>query len=419
MATGLVTTIADFATTLASGVAIGATTATLTSATDSDGVALPTGTYGFTIDRKNSAKEYIECTLTSTALTAIKTVARGTGVATSGFARAHRKGAEVIISDFVAIKRVGDVLDTGYAGATTPTTDYQLATKKYVDDTAIAGGSNATTTTQGFVELGTQAEVDAGTATGATGASLVATPALIRAKAYHDYAVDSVGSDAYAITITPAITAYAAGQVFTFKAGTANTGASTLAVSGLAAKSIKKNVSSDLVTGDILQNQIITVVYDGTNMQLINKTIVNAATELTGVLPVANGGTGTAIMLKAGVTTRTISTASGAQTIAHGLGATPSVVYLYATVNKDQPGPSMASSRGIYNAIASTTNTIWEESILGTSTSGTTGQDTTNGIYIDGEQVATVSVDGTNITLTWTKSGTSTGTDINILWEAR
>lgn len=84
------------------------------------------------------------------------------------------------------------------------------------------------------------------------------------------YAVDSVGTDAYAITPSPAITAYVAGQQFTFKAGTANTGSATLNVSALGAKTIKKNVSTDLATGDILVNQIVTVVYDGTNMQVIS-----------------------------------------------------------------------------------------------------------------------------------------------------
>ncbi len=82
------------------------------------------------------------------------------------------------------------------------------------------------------------------------------------------YAVDSVGTDAYAITPSPAITAYAAGQEFTFKAGTANTGAATLNVNGLGAKTIKKSVTTDLSTGDILANQIVEVVYDGTNMQM-------------------------------------------------------------------------------------------------------------------------------------------------------
>jgi hypothetical protein len=75
----------------------------------------------------------------------------------------------------------------------------------------------------------------------------------------------------------------------------------------------------------------------------------------------------------------------------------------------------MAHSYGIYDG--TNTNTIWDESYLGTSTTGSTGADTTNGIHIKGEQVAVVTFDSTNIILTWTKSGTSTGTDINILWE--
>jgi len=143
--------------------------------------------------------------------------------------------------------------------------------KDYIDGIAIAGVPDASLTAKGIVEIATQAEVDSGDDTGSTTAPTVVSPSTIRAKAYHDYAVDSVGTDSYAITITPAITAYAAGQVFTFKAGTANTGACTLAVSGLVAKDIKKNVSEALVTGDILANQIVTVCYDGTNMQVISE----------------------------------------------------------------------------------------------------------------------------------------------------
>lgn len=82
------------------------------------------------------------------------------------------------------------------------------------------------------------------------------------------FAVDSVGSDSYAVTLAPAITAYNAGLVVNFQAGTANTGAATLNVNGLGAKTIKKKYNSDLETGDILANQIITVIYDGTNFQL-------------------------------------------------------------------------------------------------------------------------------------------------------
>lgn len=143
--------------------------------------------------------------------------------------------------------------------------------KEYIDGIAIAGSPDASDTTKGIIEMATQAETDAGTQSGGTGARLVVDPSRVRAKAYHDYAADAGGTDAYAITITPAITAYAAGQIFTFKANTANTGPATLNVSALGAKNIKKNYNEDLITGDIVANQIVTVIYDGTNMQVLSK----------------------------------------------------------------------------------------------------------------------------------------------------
>ncbi len=87
------------------------------------------------------------------------------------------------------------------------------------------------------------------------------------------YAVDSVGTDSYAITLTPAPGSYVDGMTVTFKAGTANTGAATLNVNALGAKTIYKYKSYDLVTGDIVANQDITVIYDGTNFQLQTPTV--------------------------------------------------------------------------------------------------------------------------------------------------
>jgi hypothetical protein len=159
----LVKTIADFSTTLTSKTAVAATTATLTSGLDADGIQLPTGTYGFTVDRGNSSKEYFTATLTGSDLTAIKTVTRGTGLGTSGLVRAHRKGAEVIISDHVALKRMMNVLDgttdldsatvLKYDGTATISNSNALATKKYVDDTASAGAPLATAAIKGIVKM--------------------------------------------------------------------------------------------------------------------------------------------------------------------------------------------------------------------------------------------------------------------------
>lgn len=96
------------------------------------------------------------------------------------------------------------------------------------------------------------------------------------------YAADAGSTDAYAITLSPAITAYANGQMFLWKANTANTGACTLAVNGLAATNIKKQVDGALValaTGDIIANQKCIGLYDADNsaVVLINPSIVSLA----------------------------------------------------------------------------------------------------------------------------------------------
>jgi hypothetical protein len=64
--------------------------------------------------------------------------------------------------------------------------------------------------------------------------------------------------------------AYVEGQEFAFKAANANTGASTLDVNGLGAKSIKKNGTDDLVSGDIKAGQMVVVRYDGVNFQFVS-----------------------------------------------------------------------------------------------------------------------------------------------------
>lgn len=91
------------------------------------------------------------------------------------------------------------------------------------------------------------------------------------------YGATSTGTDAYAITVTPAILAYAAGQAFYVKADVANTGAATLAVNGLSAITILKQHDQALVTGDIEAGQIFEVVYDGTNFQMMSMPSTNYA----------------------------------------------------------------------------------------------------------------------------------------------
>lgn len=81
------------------------------------------------------------------------------------------------------------------------------------------------------------------------------------------YALDTGTANAYAVTLSPAPT-IAAGSVVVFKAANVNTGASTLAVNGGSAKSLKKQGSVALAAGDIAASQIVTAVYDGTTWQV-------------------------------------------------------------------------------------------------------------------------------------------------------
>ncbi len=85
-----------------------------------------------------------------------------------------------------------------------------------------------------------------------------------------DYAADTGSANAYAISLSPALTAHVTGMPITFMAANSNTGASTININGLGAVAIKKNVSTDLAAGNIAAGQLVTVIYDGTNYQLVN-----------------------------------------------------------------------------------------------------------------------------------------------------
>jgi hypothetical protein len=79
--------------------------------------------------------------------------------------------------------------------------------------------------------------------------------------------------------LTPAITAYAAGQRITFKAAAASTTASTLNVNTLGTKALKKRNDQDIAAGDIEVGSIVTAVYDGTSFQVTSQLASdNAAT---------------------------------------------------------------------------------------------------------------------------------------------
>lgn len=254
--------------------------------------------------------------------------------------------------------------------------------------------ADASTTVKGVVEIPTTAEVQARTTTGGTGAKLVVTPDTLTTVQTYDYAASSGGTDTYAITVTPAPSAYTTGQVFRFKADVANTGACTLNVNSLGAKTIKKNVSSDLLDNDIVANQIVTVVYDGTNFQLT---------------------TNTPAKYDSGTTTKNAADASTTQTISHVLGATIKKVRIKAISVGSAGGEILFTAETTYNGTTQSSISNYRDSGVGAIADNNFRLNTANatGAY----QTGVVTYDSTNISIAWTKTGGATGT-YQILWEA-
>lgn len=91
---------------------------------------------------------------------------------------------------------------------------------------------------------------------------------LINSKMSRGELVVASGTNNYTVTANSSLT-YTQNFTVLVKFTNANTGSSTLNVNGLGAKAIKKSVTSNLASGDILANQIFLLVYDGTNFQLV------------------------------------------------------------------------------------------------------------------------------------------------------
>ena len=77
---------------------------------------------------------------------------------------------------------------------------------------------------------------------------------------------------------TPALAAYATGAQFSFVAQNTNTGAVTLDIDTLGAKSVTKYGTTALAAGDLVAGSIALIEYDGTRFQLINPVPSNKLT---------------------------------------------------------------------------------------------------------------------------------------------
>lgn len=85
------------------------------------------------------------------------------------------------------------------------------------------------------------------------------------------YLTSITGTDTLTATAPVLMSAYATGQVFHFLAAGTNTGAVTININGIGAKSIKTQEGADLSAGDLTSGLAVQIIYDGTNFQYSNK----------------------------------------------------------------------------------------------------------------------------------------------------
>ena len=286
-----------------SGVSVGANSMTLSSFNGIDGTPLTManfGTTGFGTVQPGSRDQEEQIVFTGVVQN-LNGTATLTGVSsvlfvspytqTANFQKSHPGGATFIISntsgfyDTFANKNddetiVGSWTFPGTTGTGRPknvvdadaTLDTELITHGELARAVITGAVAASETVPGISMEATQADVDAKTAFRnylGNPYRLFLDPAKMRSTKYNDYVADTGAANVYAIAPSPTNTAYSAGQQFTFKAANTNTGTSTLNVNGIGAVTIKVD-SNILSAGDIQAGQIYSVVYDGTDFQLVS-----------------------------------------------------------------------------------------------------------------------------------------------------
>ena len=140
--------------------------------------------------------------------------------------------------------------------------------------------------------------------------------------------ISITGTDTITGTVSPTLTAYVAGQAFSFVVAATNTGAVTLNINSLGAIAVTRTGAVALVAGDMVAGQVAVVEYDGTRFQLLNG---NSYTDLkvSGTLGVTGATTLSSTLAVTGITT-----------VAAGTAALPSIISTTGTADTGQWFPA-------------------------------------------------------------------------------
>lgn len=135
--------------------------------------------------------------------------------------------------------------------------------------------------------------------------------------------------------------------------------------------------------------------------------------------PVFNGSGLTSVGIhKCGTTTKDASDSSTTQNIAHGVGKTPKWVKIIAKSVITASTGATAESITIYDGTTQSSQSVWASNTSTFTTDTSFKINTNTGAGANQYNSGVVTLDSTNIIITWTKNGASPSGTYQILWEA-
>jgi hypothetical protein len=189
-------------------------------------------------------------------------------------------GVALSVNDVVLVKNQASTFQNGIYTVTnigSGSSNWVMTRATYYDSAAEITPGDFTLITSGTLNAQSQWVETATVVTVGTdaitwdqfGADITGVIVAIQNNTY-TYAVDTGAANAYVATLSPALTAYVAGQGIYLKVTNANTTASTINVNGLGAKDIKLTSGAAIPANAMLAGMVARLLYDGTNYQLLN-----------------------------------------------------------------------------------------------------------------------------------------------------
>lgn len=268
-----------------------------------------------------------------------------------------------------------------------PTTNYQVANKKYVDDAVIVGGTPATTTNLGLVKMDV---------------APTSAPSPI-----------AVGSNSPLVVPTGT-----SGGIIGFTSTTART-SSVL----LTAHALIVGGGADATPTPLASLGTSTTVLHGAVAGDPTFRAVSLTADVSGILPVANGGTGgtSGVVVLSTNGTANVPNSSTTQTITHGLGKTPTTIRIHGIGQQNGTG-NASISNGIYSNASQSSIYIAGP----TASPNNPVKSSVFAVYVDSNGSGTIgsstgvigNITSTTFDIVWTMGATLSSSTV-ILWEAQ